>query len=256
MMQKTQKNNLIYGKNPVFEVLNNDIKRVSKIYIQQGIFLDNRLKKIIQIAYDNKIIVQKTNLDKFLKDFDFENGEKPNFQGIIANIAPVEYVELEDFLKNKKEGFSKVIILDSVQDPYNFGAIIRTSVAAGFDAIIIQNHRSCPISAIVEKVSSGAINKISIIKTSSLSSAINTLKKSDFWVIATQMQAKDNYYEIDYTDMNFALVMGSEGSGISKTILNLSDFVIKIECDFESLNVSNAAAIIMFEALRQIKIKK
>ena len=81
------------------------------------------------------------------------------------------------------------------------------------------------------------------------------LKKSDYWVIATQMEAKDNYYEIDYTDMNFAVVMGSEGKGISKTILNSADFTVKLESKFESLNVSNACAVIVYEALRQIKVK-
>ena len=82
------------------------------------------------------------------------------------------------------------------------------------------------------------------------------LRFDDFWVIATQMEARDNYYEIDYTDMNFALVMGSEGSGISKTILNKADFTVKLESNFESLNVSAATAVIVYEAVRQINIKK
>ena len=82
------------------------------------------------------------------------------------------------------------------------------------------------------------------------------LKKQDYWIIATQMEAKDNYYEIDYTDMNFAIVMGSEGKGISKTILNSADFTVKLETNFESLNVSNACAVIIYEALRQIRVKE
>ncbi len=107
----------------------------------------------------------------------------------------------------------------------------------------------------MEKISSGAINHISIIKTTSLSHSIDVLKKNDFWVIATQMQAKDNYFEIDYTDMNFALVMGSEGSGVSKTILNKADYSVKIISNFESLNVSAATAVITHEAMRQIYLK-
>ena len=120
---------------------------------------------------------------------------------------------------------------------------------------MVSNHRSCPINATVEKISSGAINHISIIKTTSLSSSIDLLKKKDFWVIATQMEARQNYYDIDYTDMNFALVMGSEGSGISKTILNKADITVKLESNFESLNVSAATAVIVYEAIRQINIK-
>ncbi len=245
-------NNYIYGKNPIFEVLSKNPKRVNKIYIQKGFFYDKRLKNIIDLAKENKIIIQEANLQKFAEFFE----PNVNFQGIIASISPVEYIELEDFLETEKEGFKKLIILDGISDPHNFGAIIRTAAAAGFDGVMISNHRSCPITPTVEKISSGAINHIPIIKTSSLSASIETLKKHDFWVIATQMQAKDNYYEIDYTDMNFAVVMGSEGSGISKTILNKADFTIKMESNFESLNVSAATAVIAYEALRQIQVKE
>ena len=245
-------NNLIYGKNPVYEVLEKNPKRVNKIYIQNGISFDNRLKKIVELAKGNKILIQYTNLQKFTSEFD----EKVNFQGVIASVAGVEFVSLEDFLAQEKDDYKKIVILDEISDPHNLGAIIRTIAAVGFDAIMVPNHRSCPINATVEKISSGAVNHIQIIKTSSLSASIDLLKKQNFWVIATQMNAKDNYYEIDYTDMNFALVMGSEGKGISKTILNKADFTVKLETNFESLNVSNATAVIVYEALRQIRIKE
>ena len=245
-------NNLIYGKNPVYEVLEKNSKRVNKIYIQNGISFDNRLKKIVELAKSNKILIQYTNLQKFSCEFD----EKVNFQGVIASVAGVEFVSLEDFLAQEKDDYKRIVILDEISDPHNLGAIIRTIAAVGFDAIMVPNHRSCPINATVEKISSGAVNHIQIIKTSSLSASIDLLKKQNFWVIATQMNAKDNYYEIDYTDMNFALVMGSEGKGISKTILNKADFTVKLETNFESLNVSNATAVIVYEALRQIRIKE
>lgn len=245
-------NNLIYGKNPVYEVLEKNPKRVNKIYIQNGISFDNRLKKIVELAKGNKILIQYTNLQKFTSEFD----EKVNFQGVIASVAGVEFVSLEDFLAQEKDDYKRIVILDEISDPHNLGAIIRTIAAVGFDAIMVPNHRSCPINATVEKISSGAVNHIQIIKTSSLSASIDLLKKQNFWVIATQMNAKDNYYEIDYTDMNFALVMGSEGKGISKTILNKADFTVKLESNFESLNVSNATAVIVYEALRQIRIKE
>lgn len=242
----------VYGKNPILEMLDKNPKRINKIYIQQGISYDNRIKKIIEGANLKKIIIQKISLQKmknFLED------EVKNCQGIIASVSPIEYIELEDFLEQNNNEFKKLIILDGISDPHNFGSIIRTAVCAGFDGIIVPNHRACPITSTVEKISSGAINHISIIKTTSLSASIDLLKKQDFWIIATQMEAKDNYFEIDYTDMNFALVMGSEGSGISKTILNKADFLIKIPSQFESLNVSNATAIIIYEAMRQIYLK-
>ena len=245
-------NNLIYGKNPVYEVLEKNSKRVNKIYIQNGISFDNRLKKIVELAKSNKILIQYTQLQKV----SCESDEIVTRQGDNASVAGVEFVSLDDFLAQEKDDYKRIVILDEISDPHNLGAIIRTIAAVGFDAIMVPNHRSCPINATVEKISSGAVNHIQIIKTSSLSASIDLLKKQNFWVIATQMNAKDNYYEIDYTDMNFALVMGSEGKGISKTILNKADFTVKLETNFESLNVSNATAVIVYEALRQIRIKE
>lgn len=251
-MKSISSKSFIYGKNPVYEALYKNPKRINKIYIQKGFSFDARMKKIHDLAYENKIIVQNTSLQKFNEYFE----EKPNFQGVIASVSPVEYIELEDFLDIQNEGFKKLIILDGICDPHNFGAIIRTAAAVGVDAIMVSNHRSCPINSTVEKISSGAINHIPILKTSSLSNSIDILKKNNYWVIATQMEARDNYYEIDYTDMNFALVMGSEGKGISKTILNKADFTIKLKSNFESLNVSATAAVILYEAQRQIDLKQ
>lgn len=251
-MEKINQTTYIYGKNPIIEILTKTPKRLNKIYIQKGFSYDNRLKKIVELANLNKIIISQTNLQKFNEFFD----EHVNFQGVIASVAPIETIEIDEFLNIQKEGYKKLIILDSVSDPHNFGAIIRTAAASGFDGIIIPTHRTSPINATVEKISSGAINHIPIIKTSSLSGAIDLLKKHDYWVIATQMEAKDNYFEIDYTDMNFAIVMGSEGHGITKTILNKADFTIKIPTNFESLNVSAATAVIVYEAIRQIEVKK
>ena len=250
-MSENQSSSYIYGKNPDYEILSNNPKRINKIYIQKNFSYDNRLKKIVELAKEHKIIIQNIDLKKFNEHFE----EKVNYQGVIATVSPVEYIELNEFLEIKKDGYKKIVILDGVSDPHNFGAIIRTAAAAGFDGVMVSNHRSCPINATVEKISSGAINHISIIKTTSLSSSIDLLKKQDFWVIATQMEARQNYYEVDYTDMNFALVMGSEGSGISKTILNKADFTVKLESHFESLNVSAATAVIVYEALRQINTK-
>lgn len=250
-MSETQQTNYIYGKNPIYELLTKNPKRINKIYFQKGYSFDNRLKKIFDLAKENKIIVQYVSLQKFFEFFE----DKPNFQGVVASVSPVEYIELEDFLKTKKEGFKRIVVLDGVLDPHNFGAIIRSAVAVGLDGILIPTHRSVPITSTVEKTSCGAINHIPIIKTTSLSNSIDILKKHDFWVIATQMEAAQNYYEIDYTDMNFALVMGSEGKGISKTILNKADFTVKLQSNFESLNVSNAAAVILYEARRQVEVK-
>jgi len=242
-------NDYIYGKNAVLEALEKNPKRINKVYISQTARPCNRLKKIKELSRFNSIVISFTNLnsEKFEKEI-------PH-QGVIASVAPVDYVDFEEFLEQKKDGYRKIVILDGVQDPHNFGAIIRTCACSGYDAVIVANHRSCPLNATVEKTSAGAINHVPIIKVNSLSGTIEILKKSDWWIIAADAHAKDNYFEIDYTDMNFALILGSEGSGITKTLMNKSDFQIKLPCNFESLNVSTACAVILYESVRQILCK-
>ena len=172
---------------------------------------------------------------------------------MVAYVSPVEYIELDDFLAKEKE-YKKVVILDGVEDPHNVGSIIRTCVCAGYDAIILPKHRASLINATVEKSSAGAVNHIDIICVNSIQNVITTLKNNNFWIIASVMSDADNYYDIDYTDMNFAIIMGGENSGISSTCVKKSDFRVRIPMynDFNSLNVANAAAIIIYESIRQI----
>ena len=161
-------------------------------------------------------------------------------------------MDLDDFLEEKHENDS-VVILDGIEDSHNLGAIIRTCVCAGVSGIIIPSRRNVQVNAIVEKTSAGAINHIPIIKVNSLVNAVQKLKNSDWWVVATDASAKDNYYDVKYNDMNFALIMGAEHAGVSKSLLKLSDFIVKIPMlkDFNSLNVSNALSAIIFETVRQ-----
>ena len=153
---------------------------------------------------------------------------------------------------------SSLVILDGVEDSHNLGAIIRTCVCAGVEGIIIPSRRNVQVNAIVEKTSAGAINHIPIIKVNSLVSAVQSLKNSDWWVVATDASAKDNYYDINYNDINFAIIMGAEHAGVSKSLLKLADFTVKIPMlkDFNSLNVSNALSAIIFETVRQKLTKK
>ena len=126
-------------------------------------------------------------------------------------------------------------------------------MCAGIDGIVLPSRRGVLVNSTVEKTSAGAINHISIIKTNSLVNTIQKLKENNYWVIASDHHAEQNYYDIDYTDMNFAIIMGAEHTGISKSLLKLSDFKVKIPMltNFNSLNVSNAAAVILFEYVRQ-----
>lgn len=243
---ENEQSEIIYGKNSVLEALIAGNREINKILISKNIHSDNKLNQIKELAQQKGIIFQFVAREKF------QQYEEFNHQGVIAQISPIEYTELEDFLEEKHENAS-VVILDGVEDSHNLGAIIRTCVCAGVSAIIIPSRRNVQINSTVEKTSAGAINHIPIIKVNSLVSAVQKLKNSDWWVIATDASAKDNYYNIDYCNMNFALIMGAEHAGVSKSLLNLSDFQIKIPMskDFNSLNVSNALSAIIFETIRQ-----
>ena len=239
---------LIYGKNAVIEALTNNKREFNKIFIFSGAKQDEKIELIKKLALEKNIIFQFVAREKL-------NTMEPTgkHQGVIAQISPIKYVELEDFIEENCNKNSSVVILDGVEDSHNTGAIIRSCVCAGVDGIILPTRRGVLINSTVEKASAGATNHISIIKVNSLVNAVQKLKEHDWWVIASDHHADDNYYDIDYTNMNFALIMGAEHAGISKSLLKLSDFKVKIPmlAQFNSLNVSNAAAIILFESVKQ-----
>ena len=242
---------IIFGKNAITEALISGEREINKILISKNIHSDAKINKIKELAKERGIVFQFVAKEKFQPYAEF------NHQGIIAQISPLKYADLDEFLK-KAHNNSSLVILDGIEDPHNFGAIIRSCVCAGVEGIIIPSRRNVQVNSIVEKTSAGAINHIPIIKVNSLVNAVQKLKEHDWWIIATDASAKDNYYDIKYNDMNFALVMGAEHAGVSKSLLKMSDFTVKIPMmnDFNSLNVSNAACVIIFESLRQKLDKK
>ena len=244
--------NYIYGKNSIIEALESGTREFNKILISNNSRADQKIEKIKQLATKLGIVYQFVAPQK-LNQIETEG----RHQGVIALISPIKYVELEDFLVQNKDSETSVVILDGIEDSHNIGAIIRSCVCAGVKAIILPSRRGVLINSTVEKTSAGAINHISIIKVNSLVNTVQKLKENDYWVIASDHHAKDNYYDIDYTNMNFALIMGAEHSGISKSLIKLSDFKVKIPMltNFNSLNVSNATAIILFESVKQRGIK-
>jgi len=239
---------IIYGKNAVIEALEANLRDFNKVLISDNSRLDIKIERIKELAKSHGIVYQFVNKEKLN-----QITQNANHQGVVAQLSPVKYTDLNDFIEAHSDKYTSVVILDGVEDSHNLGAIIRSSVCAGVDGIIIPSRRGALINPIVEKTSAGAINHISVIKVNSIVNAVQRLKEKNYWVIAADHHAKDNYYGIDYTDMNFALIMGAEHSGISKSLLKLADFVIKIPMltNFNSLNVSNATAIILFESVRQ-----
>ena len=241
-------NSYIYGKNAVIEALESDNREFNRILISNTSRADEKIERIKELAKANGVVFQFVGKEKLN-----QIAQEARHQGVIAQVAPIKYMDLDEFIDKNSDQLTSVVILDGVEDSHNLGAIIRSCVCAGVKGIILPSRRGVLVNSTVEKTSAGAVNHISIIKVNSIVNAVQRLKERNYWVIAADHHSDDNHFDIDYTDMNFALIMGAEHAGISKSLLNLSDFKIKIPMltNFNSLNVSNATAIILFESVKQ-----
>ena len=228
---------IIYGKNVAKEYLekNRPIKKAIVYKKTNDSELINLLKeKNIKINWK-----EKYEMDKIVDGL---------HQGIILEVEDYEYCSLEKLI-NKENSF--LVILDHIEDPHNFGAIIRTCEAANVDGIIIPKDRSVQVNSTVVKVSTGAIENVNIAKVTNLNQTIDFLKKNSFWIIGTDMNGK-SYDKIDYCG-KIAIVIGNEGKGMSKIIKESCDFIATIPMlgTTNSLNASVAAGIIIYEAVRK-----
>lgn len=226
----------IYGRNSVREAINSN--SVFRLYISSSI----KDKSYEKLARSKKIeIIAKTNseLDKLVKTC--------NHQGIVAEINEYKYSNLEELINiSKNVKYPLILILDGIEDPHNLGAIIRSVDAFNVQGIIIKSRGQVDVNSTVYKVSTGAIEHVKIAMVNNLNNAINTLKKEGFWVVSSDGNASKDYSSIDYK-CPIALVIGSEGFGISKLVLDNSDFIVKIpmEGHVNSLNASVATGIFL-----------
>lgn len=226
----------IYGKNVVEETIKNK-KKVHKAYVYEK-FSDNQ---ILQQLKDNNIptiSLPKGELDKITEG---------NHQGIILEVDDFEYCDLEELFTEED---TKLLILDHIEDPHNFGAIIRTCEAAGIDGIIIPKDRSVEVNSTVMRVSVGALEYVKIAMVTNIARTMNYLKSRGFWIIGTDMEGED-YTKIDYRG-RIAIVIGNEGNGMSKVVSRNCDFIAKIPMKghINSLNASVAAALVIYEAVK------
>ena len=222
----------IYGKNVVIEKLKSNDK-INKAYISNNF----KEKDIIKILKEKNINVNNQILNSKVNGL---------HQGIILEIDDVKTYTLDEFLPTLKNiNNAKIVLLDHLEDPHNFGAIIRTCEALGINGIIIPNDRSVNINSTVVKTSVGAIEYINIIRVPNLQVAIKKLKENNFWIIGTDMKGTD-YRKIDY-NMNTCLVIGNEGKGISNVIKNNCDYIVTIPMKgkIDSLNASVSCGIIL-----------
>lgn len=241
-------NDILEGRNPVCEALRTG-RQINKLWVAsppEGKRYDPMTYKIMQEARAGGAVVIETDR-KTLDKISVTHGH----QGIIAKVAAHNYSSLEDILviANERCEAPFVLILDGLKDSYNLGSILRVADAAGVHGVFIPRHRSVGLDAAVAKASSGAIEHIPVAKVTNLSNLIDELKDKGFWIYSTHQDADKMYNEIDYSGPA-AIVIGSEGEGISSGILKKSDFMIKIPMKgkVNSLNAAVAAGIVVFEA--------
>lgn len=247
---------IIMGRNPVKEAIKSG-RSIDRILVTKE--HDGSLGEILGLARDENLVIRevdRSKLDEICMPFG-HNGKPGNHQGIVAEIPGVEYAELEDILDYARVRDEKpfVILLDGVEDPHNLGSIIRSAECAGAHGVVITKRRSAPVTATVVKTSAGAAEHMRIARVVNLVSAIETLKKEGLWIAGADM-AGNSMYEADMKG-GFALVIGSEGNGLSKLVKEKCDFLVSvpIKGKIDSLNASVAAAIIMFEKNRQDSVK-
>ena len=228
--------NYIYGRIPVLSYLDNG--RVYEVFLAQN-FSDQKIIQALKTRKLNPKFVSSHELDK-LSSFN-------NHQGIVAKVDEYMAYSLLDLINSLKDKHHPVIVmLDEIMDPHNLGAIIRNLDAFNIDGLIIKNKNQAPLSPIVYKVSTGALSFVKVAVVANLNNAIQQLKDNGYWIYAISQKGSKPYYEVDF-DNPSVLIFGNEGKGISKLVLDNSDYYVSIPMfgHVESLNVASSSAILL-----------
>ncbi len=241
-----QNSTQIYGLRAIIEAVNSN-EEIDKVFLQKGLKGDlmKELEGLLRRNEINMVYVPIEKLNRLTKN---------NHQGAVANISPIGFHTLEDLVEktSEKEGPALFLLLDQLSDVRNFGAIIRTAECTGVDGIIIQKKGAAPVTADTIKTSAGAAFKVPIAKVDHLKDAVFYLQASGVKIVSATEKTNDSVYDISFKE-SIAIVMGAEDQGISPSILKASDHCAKIPLlgDIESLNVSVACAVFLYEAVRQ-----
>lgn len=238
------KENIIVGRNPVTEALRSG-REIDKLMVSSE---EGSMKKILALAKERRIPVmkvEKSAIDRI--------AEGKAHQGVAAYVSAYVYAELEDIFRIAEERGEDpfIIILDNLEDPHNLGAIMRTAECAGAHGVIIPKRRACGLTEVVAKASAGAIEYMPCVKVTNIAQTIEELKERGIWVAACDMGGQE-YYKANLKG-KLAVVIGSEGFGISRLVKERCDFVVSMPMvgRITSLNASNAAAVIIYEVRKQ-----
>lgn len=236
---------LIYGKNTIIEMLKSGHLIEEIILTEQVLKSNPNLNTLIQQAQINYKLVDRKSLDVLVQG---------NHQGIVAKIKPFNYYGINDLLNEakKRKELPFLVILDGLEDPHNLGAILRTADCCGVHGVIIPKNRSVSLNATVAKLSTGAISYVKVAKVTNLTNTIKELKKQGLWIIGSDMDTSVDYRKMEAKEP-IAIVIGSEGKGISRLVKENCDVLVKLPMKghVTSLNASVATSIILYEVLNQ-----
>lgn len=236
----------IVGRNAVREALRSG-RTVQRLFITND-KVQGSLQEIIGLAKDKGIELRRVD-DKQLSKY----ADGVVHQGVVALAAPVKFADLGEVLQNwSSDKAPLLILLDGIEDPHNMGAIIRTAECCGATAVLIPKRHTAPINATVAKTSAGALESIPLVQVGNVAQTIEELKKQGFWVLGAHMEGQQTLYQANLTSP-LVLVIGNEGKGLSRLTKERCDFLVTIPMygRINSLNASVAAAILMYEAVRQ-----
>ncbi|MBE6080892.1 MAG: 23S rRNA (guanosine(2251)-2'-O)-methyltransferase RlmB [Veillonella sp.] len=236
----------IVGRNAVREALRSG-RTIQRLFITND-KVQGSLQEIIGLAKDKGIELRRVD-DKQLSKY----ADGVVHQGVVALAAPVKFADLGEVLQNwPSDKAPLLILLDGIEDPHNMGAIIRTAECCGATAVLIPKRHTAPINATVAKTSAGALESIPLVQVGNVAQTIEELKKQGFWVLGAHMEGQQTLYQADLTSP-LVLVIGNEGKGLSRLTKERCDFLVTIPMygRINSLNASVAAAILMYEAVRQ-----
>ena len=237
---------IIYGRNAVLEAFRSG-KTIDRLYVQEGV-ADGTLQSILRTAKKTDAVINFVSKDRLNK---YAEGDK--HQGVVAMAAAYNYADIEDILNAAKEKDEPpfIIVLDDIEDPHNLGAIIRTANQAGAHGVIIPKRHAVGLTATVARTSAGAINYTPVAKVTNISRTIEELKEKGIWFACADMSG-ELMYNCNLTGA-IGLVIGSEGSGVSRLVKEKCDFVVKIPMfgQIDSLNASVAAGVLSYEIVRQ-----
>jgi 23S rRNA (guanosine2251-2'-O)-methyltransferase len=237
----------IYGRHPIVDKLHREPDKIDKLFIRDTLS-GGGLQEVLRLASEHRIPVQRVPGRKLS-----ELVGAVNDQGFVAQVSPVSYLEMDEWLETVDTSTKPlVLVLDEIEDPHNFGAMLRTAAAIGATAVIVPKHRQAPINATVVKTSAGTAGMVPVVRVVNINSCIRDLQSAGFWIYALDQDAEESVWEHKF-DSACALIVGSEGKGIREKTLELSDFKLRLPMaeGVESLNASVSAALVMYEWLRQ-----